>query len=117
MATKQVIVLSESSNGTDVNYTVLFWYPITLNPVSRSSGSVWAASGTSLGASSAENTAVLNGSIYEEVRSFTFPVGTPIAAIQSVLQQAWTKRNAQIAGQGGNQFYGSYFDGSVWSSQ
>lgn len=117
MATKQIIVLTQSTSETEVTYNVLFWFPITANPVSQANGSLWNASGTSAGATSAENTAIQNGSIKEEERSFDFPVGTPVAAIEAVLQQAWAKRNAQIAGQGANQFYGSYFDGSVWGAQ
>jgi hypothetical protein len=116
MATKQIIVLAESTSETEVNYTVAFWYPITLNPVPQSAGSVWVPLGTSAGASTAENQAIQAGTIKEEVRSFDFPVGTPVSAIEAVLQQAWAKRNAQIAGQGANQFYGSWFDGSAWSA-
>lgn len=116
MATKQIIVLTQSTNQTEVNYSVLFWFPITLNPVPQTAGSVWTPSGTSVGASTAENQAIQAGSIKEEVQGFTFPVGTPVSAIEAVLQQAWAKRNAQIAGQGANQFYGSFFDGTAWGA-
>jgi hypothetical protein len=116
MANKQIIVLSQQSNGIQVNYNVLFWYPITLNPVTQTAGSAWVPSGTSAGASAAENSAIQAGTIREEGGSFSFPVGTPVAAIESVLQQAWAKRNAQIAGQGANQFYGSWYDGTQWSA-
>lgn len=116
-ATKQVIVLNQTSNGTDVTYNVLFWYPITANLVTRTSGSLWVASGTSTGATTAEHTAIQNGSILEESGSVTVPVGTPIAAIQAILQQKWAKRNTQIAGQGTNQFYGNFWDGGIWSAQ
>lgn len=117
MATKQIIVLSQQSDGFNVSYQVAFWFPVTLNPTPKSSGSVWSASGTSVGASAPENTAIQNGSIVEEVRGFgPYPVGTPTSALQAILQQYWVKRNAQIAGQGANQFYGTFFDGSVWSA-
>lgn len=116
-ATKQIIVLSQTSDGIQVSYNILFWYPISANPVPRANGSVWIASGTSIGATAAENTAIQNGSIFEEQRAFSFAVGTAVANIEAVLQQYWTKRNAQLAGQGGNQFYGSFWDGTVWSTQ
>src|SRR5690349_14296269 len=114
MATKQIIVLDESTSETQVIYRAAFWFPLTFNPVSQTAGSVWVASGISVGASAAENLAIQNGTIKEETRDFSFPVGTPVAAIQAVLQQAWAKRNAQIGGQGANQFYGSFFDGTSW---
>lgn len=116
MATKQIIVLDENSNETEVNYRIAFWFSITLNAVSQTAGSVWVASGTSAGASAAENSAIQAGTIREEVRSFTFPVGSPVSAIEAILQQAWTKRNGQINGQGANQFYGAFFDGTSWGS-
>lgn len=114
MATKQIVVLDENSNGTEVFYRVAFWYPITASAVPQTAGSVWVPSGTSVGASAAENTAIQAGTIKEEVQSFSFPVGTPVAAIEAVLQQAWAKRNGQIAGQGANHFYGAFYDGAVW---
>jgi hypothetical protein len=116
MATKQIIVLDESTSETQVSYRVAFWFPITVNPVPQTAGSAWVPSGTSLGASAAENTALQVGTIKEELQSFTFPVGTPVSAIEAVLQQAWAKRNAQIGGQGANQFYGSFFDGTSWGT-
>src|SRR5205823_14960406 len=100
---KQIIVLSQSTNGTEVNYNVAFWYPITLNPVPQTAGSVWVPSGTSLGASAAENASIQAGTIREEGGSFSFPIGTPISAIEAVLQASWAKRNAQISSQGANQ--------------
>ena len=117
MAAKQIIVLTEETNETEVSYGVLFWFPITLNPLARTAGSTWTASGSSAGATAAENTAVQNGSILEEEHSYSFPVGTPVSAIQAILQAAWAKRNAQIAGQGANQYYGDYFDGTAWGAQ
>ena len=92
MATKQIIVLSQSTSETEVNYNVLFWHPITKNPVAQTAGSVWVASGTSLGASTAENQAIQAGTIREEGHGFTFPVGLSVAAIEAFLQQAWTNQ-------------------------
>jgi hypothetical protein len=117
MATKQIIVLSQSTSETEVAYTVLFWYPITKQPVPQTAGSAWVASGTSTGAASAENQAIQAGTIKEEARGFTFPVGLTVSAIEAFLQQTWANRNAELNGQGPNQYYGSYFDGTAWGAQ
>lgn len=115
MATKQIIVLNEDTDGLNVTYRTAFWFPITLNPAPAPQGSAWVpVTGVSAGASPAENQAITSGSIKEELQPFSFPIGTPIAAIESVLQAAWAKRNAQIGGQGAEQFYGAFFDGSAW---
>ena len=117
MATKQVIALSVSYTETEFTINFAFWFPITKNPVPQTAGSAWVPSGASAGASAAENQAIQAGTIREEGYSHTFPVGTPIAAIEAIVQQAWTERNAQINGQGANQFYGNFFDGVSWQFQ
>jgi hypothetical protein len=108
---KEIIALSTSSNGTTVFYTVAFWYPITsgLKPVS--SVSQWG------GASAAENSAITAGSVIEEVNSFQFAIGTPVATIKTVLQQWWTARNTQLGGVGPNSVFGVFFDSVTgWSA-
>jgi len=115
MTTKQIIVLSQGSNGTDVTVSGLFWFPITKNPVPQTAGSAWAAvTGVSTGAASAENAAIQAGTIREESWSYSFAIGTPVATIESFLQQKWTVRNTQLNGQGGYQYFGSYYDGTAW---
>src|SRR5277367_6269330 len=105
---KEIIVLSQSSNGTQVNYNGLFWFAITSKAVPQTAGSAWVAeAGVSTGPSGAENTAIQNGSVKEEPWGYSFPVATPISAIEAFLQQAWTNRNAQLNGVGGYQYYGS----------
>lgn len=114
-ATKRIIVLTSSSNGVELNVSGVMWFVITTGARPQTSGSLWIASGTSSGASTAENTAIQNGTIYEEVFSRSFPVGTATATIQSALIQAWIDRNAQINGNGANVFYGVAYDGTSWS--
>lgn len=108
---KQIIVLQQNSNGTDVNIQAVMWYPIT-SGAQQQNGSQWS------GASAAEIAAIQSGAVLEEVRNFAFPVGTPAAAIKAVLQQAWTDRNAHIAGIGPNVYYGIYYDPTAtgWSA-
>jgi hypothetical protein len=108
---KQIVVLSQDSNGTEVSYTVALWFPITSGARVQTSGSVWT------GASAAENSAIQAGTVKEETVGRSFPVGTTAAAIKSVLQQMWTERNAQINGIGPNVFYGIFFDSVTgWSA-
>jgi hypothetical protein len=115
MPAKQIIVLGKSQTETEVTYNVLFWFPITSKPQPQTTGSAWTpVTGISTGAAAAENTAIQNGTVKEESYSFSFPVGTPVATIEAYLQQAWTNRNAQIAGVGAYQYYGSYYDGAAW---
>lgn len=115
MAAKKIVVLSQGSDGIMVTYSAAFWFPITGTPRPRTDGSQWIASGTSSGASAAENTAIQNGTVQEEVKAFSFPVGLPVASIEAYLMQYWANRNAQINGVGGNQYYGAAYDGSTWS--
>lgn len=114
---KQIIVQSQSTSETEVIYNVLFWFPITKQPVTQTAGSSWTPSGTSLGASSAENQAIQAGTVKEEGHSYVFPINLAVANIEAFLQQAWANRNAQLNGQGANQFYGSFFDGTTWGAQ
>jgi hypothetical protein len=108
---KEIIVLTQATNGTTVDYKIAFWYPITSGVATTTLGSVWS------GASTAENNAILAGTVIEEVSSYSFPVGTPATAIKPVLQQVWTDRNAQINGIGPNVFFGVFFDSvSGWSA-
>lgn len=113
---KKIIVLPQSTDGIMVSYSVAFWYPITSTPRPQTNGSAWIASGTSLGASTAENQAIQAGTVQEELKGFSFPVGLATAAIEAYLQQYWTNRNAQINGIGGNQYYGVAFDGTTWAA-
>jgi hypothetical protein len=113
---KKLVVLSQTTNGIMQNYSVAFWFPITSTPRPQTNGSVWIASGTSTGASAAESAAIQAGTVVEEVQAFSFPVGLVTSAIQSYLVQFWTNRNVQINGVGGNQYFGTSFDGVTWSS-
>lgn len=108
---KQIIVLNNNSDGTFVTYQMAFWFSIASGVQTQASGSVWT------GASAAENTAIQNGTVKEEVKSFVFPIGTPSATIKSFIQQAWTDRNSQLNGIGTAQYYGVYLDSVTgWSA-
>lgn len=108
---KQIIALSKTTNGAQDTFMIAFWYAITSGAQTRTSGSQWS------GASAAENTAIQNGTVMEEVTSFSFPVNAAAATIKDVLNKAWTTRNSEINGIGPNQFFGVFFDSSTgWSA-
>jgi hypothetical protein len=113
---KQIIVLTQQTSESVVNYNVLFWFPVTSGIRTQTAGSSWVANGTSAGASAAENTAIQNGTVLEEPHSFAFPVSTPVATIEATLQQAWANRNVQVNAIGQNKFYGFFWDGTTWSN-
>jgi hypothetical protein len=109
-ATKQMIVVHQSTNGSQVCYQIANWYVITTGQQAQNLGSTWT------GASAAENTAIQNGSVLEEVSTTCFPVGQDVASIKAVLLKYWGVRNGEISGIGPAQFQGVFFDSvSGWS--
>jgi hypothetical protein len=116
MATQQVIVLENFSNETETTYTGLFWFPITSGIRPQTNGSAWTASGSSAGATTAENAAIEAGTIIEIGWSYTFPNNFAIADVQAFLQQAWANKNVQINGVGPNLYYGYWWNGTSWSN-
>lgn len=109
---KEIIALSQDSDGTNQTIQFAMWYQITSGVEPRPTFvSAWT------GASAADNTALQNGTVKEEIYVHTFPIGTPAANIKAVVNQAWTQRNAQLNGIGRNQFYGVFFDSATgWSA-
>lgn len=110
-AAKRLIVIKQSTSGSNVCYTVANWYAITSGIQTQSLGSSWT------GASAGETTAIQNGTILEEVNVTCFPVLQDVTSIKAVLVQQWTNRNAQIGGIGPAQYQGVYFDGTTGWSQ
>lgn len=108
---KQIIVLGKTTNGATDNLSLVFWYAISSGALVRTNGSEWS------GASTAENTAIQNGTVLEEQQAFSFPVGTATTTIKDVLNKAWALRNSQINGIGPAQYAGVFFDSSTgWSA-
>jgi len=109
---KEIIALTQVSDGTNQTIQFAMWYSITSGMLPQPTvSSQWA------GASTAENTAIQNGTVKEEIYIHTFPLNTPATAIKAVVNQAWTDRNAQINGVGPNQFNGIFFDSVTgWSA-
>lgn len=110
---KQIVPMNIAVSESQTVYTIAFWYPISSGIRTQGNGSAWTPNGASLGASAAEHAAIQAGTILEEVESFPFPTGTPIADVQAVLLAKWTNRNAQLGGVGPNKFYGIAYDPTV----
>jgi hypothetical protein len=110
-AVKRVIVINQRVSGDQVCYSTANWYAITSGQLAQSAGSAWT------GASPAENTAIQNGSVLEEVATSCFPVGQDVTTIKSLLVNKWTVRNSQLNGVGPGQYQGVYFDSALGWSQ
>lgn len=108
---KQIIILGVSTTPVLQSINCVLWYPITSGKVAVSGVSTWS------GASAAENTAIQNGSVLEEVNSFQFPVGYATASIKTFLQQYWANRNTAINGVGPGLYNGVFDDSATgWSA-
>jgi hypothetical protein len=106
---KQVIVMGYEQDSQQTVYDCLFWYPMASGLKPQASGSAWP------GASTAENQAILNGSIVEIRQAVTVPTGIQLTSLEDVIQRIWTNKNAALSGIGANKFQGSYWDGSAWT--
>lgn len=108
---KKVICLGKSSSSGYDNYNFVMWYPITTGALPRTAGSLWS------GASTAESTAIQNGSVLEEEESYQVPAGIAPTTIKDIALCRWAVRNSQLNGIGPAQYNG-VFDDSVtgWSA-
>jgi hypothetical protein len=108
---KKIIVIGASISNAIYNIQVVLWYPITSGQKTTTGVSTWA------GASTAENSALQNGSVLEEVQNFQFPVNLPTTEIKIYLDQYWTNRNSNLGGVGPGLF-ANVFEDSItgWSA-
>jgi hypothetical protein len=108
---KQVIALTQVSNGTMMTISAAFWYVITSGKKTTANASLWS------GASAADNIAIQNGDVIEEVQNFPFPIGSLPTTVKDVLAANWNKRNSQINGVGPNLYNGIFLDSVTgWSA-
>lgn len=112
MAAKRIIVLETiPSDGGFQNVRTALWFPMTSPIPNPNFESAWP------GRSQAEIDALRSGTVREEQRTFTFPVGMTGAQIKNALESDWTARNTWISTQSPpGQFYGLFFDGTTWSA-
>ena len=67
------------------------------------------------GATTTEVLALQAGSFVETVQTINLPIGTPVATVKSVLIDAFTIYQNSINNTTGYQFYGTFYDGTVWT--
>jgi hypothetical protein len=108
---KQIVILGYTQDQQITNVDCVFWFPVSSGQLAQADGSVWA------GASTAESTAIQNGSVLEERRVVSFPTGLDVTSMKATLQSAWNSRNTAIAGKGPSLFNGVFLDGTTgWSA-
>jgi hypothetical protein len=62
----------------------------------------------------ADNTALQNGSVVEDVQTLQVPVGATLAQIQGFLQDRWTAYQTDITTTNPWQRYGTTWNGTTW---
>lgn len=100
-ATHKVIILGKSTSGAWDTIQCLFWFDITTGAKTQASGSQWTQ------ATAADNTAIQNGTVLEELNNYAFPAGLAASAptaVEAYIDRAWTNRNGEINGIGPAQF-------------
>lgn len=113
---KQVIVLetSTSDQGGSITIQAALWFPVASGrekPLPALAASAFA------NASQAELDALKAGTVLEEVKLFTFPATFTPNQIKAEMVAAYTSRATYLATLPNRmQFYGVFFDGSVWSA-
>lgn len=114
MAKEVVVLRTFLGPGGDRNVNFLLWLSVPAGSEIPIPGgtSDWA------GASAAENTAIANGQILEEVYSTQYPQTMTVAQIKADLVSRYNARQAQVTARPNpNQFYGVFFDSvSGWSA-
>jgi hypothetical protein len=114
MATKQIIILGVNPGpGGTLAVNCAYWFPVTVGQQVPTPN----LSSAFRGASIAELSSLQNGLTVEQTITLTFPVGTPTASIQTALQTSYAAALAAFQAQPApNQFYGAFFDGTIWNA-
>lgn len=105
-----VIILDRDTNDNEFSYVLWADVPVARQPfyANANAKSAWA------GATTADNTALQNGSVVEQSGAQRVPVGATTAQMQAFLQQRWTDYQAAITAANPWQRYGSTWDGTTW---
>lgn len=114
----KLAVLQVGAGQSTKTFTYVLWLT-TLTPLPKAGAvSLWTATATSGGATTAQNNALAAGSFIELARSVTFPAAQAIADVQTYMQNDYSSTQAALAGntQPGA-FYGFIWNGSAWVQQ
>lgn len=111
---KQIIALeTQKFTSGDTLLRFAMWFPIALARQVPRPGAVseWRD------ALAADNALLVSGAVLEETRTVVIPVGTGTPAVKGILIAMYNVRAAEIAAlPNPNQFYGVFYDGTVWSA-
>jgi hypothetical protein len=110
---KQIIVL-EKSDTADKGFRVALWAvpPVARQPywkLSAPTKSAWS------GASQAENDAIANGQVIEQVETITSDTAQTMAGWQALAEQRWETFNANVQAANPWRRYGTFWDGTTWT--
>lgn len=114
----KLAVLQVSAGQSTKTFSYVLWLT-TLTPLPKAGAtSIWIATATSAGATTAQNNALAAGSFIELARAVTFPSSQAIADVQTYMQNDYTSTQAALAGntQPGA-FYGAIWNGIAWGNQ
>jgi hypothetical protein len=121
MARQVVVLEQDSSESTNIKFKAAFWLSV---PVARQ---FYFANATAQSAvkdgsvTTAELTALQNGSVLERVYQMIYPPGTTIAQIEADLQSKYATAQASLTAQSAEfadtvlTRYGSFWDGTTWT--
>src|SRR5262245_37316559 len=111
---KEIIILDVLRGpGGDRSIRCALWFPIPLARRVPKPG----ATSIFRNALAAEITDLQTGAVIEEVYDFQVPGATTAAQIKTFLEAKWSARNTEISNlPDPNQFYGIFWDGTVWSA-
>src|SRR5262245_61691808 len=117
---KKIIVLNTSSmesagNAQNRVVNAIFWVDV---PVARVSSYANASLVSAYkDASAAENLALQTGSVTEKSFTKEYPVGTTLNSIKTDLEAELVKFQAFTNDYNPGKFFGSFFDGTTWTTQ
>ena len=115
---RKIIITEKISDSSAVNhYRFVLWLtvPTARRPFYADPLKTSVLVGTNA-PSNPELTDIRNGVIVEEVADASWPVGTPIAQIQSELTQTFNERQAFINSYNPWVRYGNNWDGTSWTN-
>lgn len=110
---RQIIIQDRINIPSDFSFRYVFWVTV---PSSRQSFYANPSATSAVkDASSAELLAIQNGQVLEKQDIGMYVAGTSISSIQADLISKWNTYQAYINSANPWQYYGSSWDGSVWT--
>ena len=115
MAKKIIILTRNNPWPQEIGITYAMWADV---PLARQSKYVkpndWLSAYD--GADAGELTLLRSGAVTEKVESTNVPVGTNTATIKNIIEAAFTRFQNEVTNEASWQFYGTFFDGTIWTN-